>query len=1155
MSCTQLLEKNMKNELSRREFLARVSALGFGALVASTTTAWGLDAIANPLAVYPNRDWEKVYRDLWAYDSKYTFTCAPNDTHNCLLNAYVRQGVITRIGPSMKYGQATDLAGNSATHRWDPRVCQKGLALTRRFYGDRRVNQTMVRAGFKRWYDEGFPRGADGSPDKRYFQRARDEWVRMSHDEAAVIVAAALKNIAETYTGDEGKRRLTEQHYDEATIEATNGIGTQVMKFRGGMPLLGMTRVFGMYRFANGMALLDSKIRGVGPDQAVGGKGFDNYSWHTDLPPGHPMVTGQQTVEFDLNSVEQAKTVVVWGMNWITTKMPDAHWLTEARVKGTKIVVIACEYSATATKADEVVVVRPGTTPALALGFSNVILQEKLYDAEYVRQWTDMPILVRMDTLKYLKAAEVFGGVPAELKSTFIVREGEKEPPPAKQTIQNVIPEKLRLEWGDYVWWDAASNAPKALTRDEVGKNSKIGDAMLEGAVEVTLADGSKVKCHPVFDLVKEYAAHFDPQTVQEITWAPADAVQNLARHFAKEPGTTLFAVGMGPNQFFNSDNKDRDTFLLAALTGNIGKIGGNIGSYAGNYRVALFNGAPQYINENPFDIELDPAKPARPKQYWKAESAHYYNHEDHPLRVGNKLLTGKSHMPCPTKSLWFANANSILGNVKWHYNQVFNALPKIEMIAVNEWWWSTSCEWADVVFGVDSWAELKHPDMTASVTNPFLLVFPKTPIDRIFNTMGDIEVFALVSSKLADLTGDQRFNDYWKFVRENQTEVYLQRILDFSTNTKGYQFKDLHDKALDGIPALLNSRTTPKSVGYDQLTDSTPWFTKSGRLEFYREEDEFIEAGENLPVHREPVDSTFYEPNIIIAPPHEAMRPASPESYGVKRDDLTSENRCGRNVVYTWADAKKTAHPLIKDGYKFIFHTPKYRHGSHTTPIDTDMVAVLFGPFGDIYRRDKRAPFVTEGYVDINPADAQDIGVNDGDYVWIDADPEDRPFRGWQERKEEYEVARLMCRVRYYPGTPRGVTRMWFNMYAATPGSMKGQKARSDGLAKNESTNYQAMFRSGSHQSATRGWLKPTWMTDSLVRKGIFGQAIGKGFAPDIHCPTGAPRESFIKITKAEPGGIGGEGLWRPTQIGIRPRTESDAMKKYLAGGFLDKR
>jgi nitrate reductase / nitrite oxidoreductase, alpha subunit len=182
------------------------------------------------------------------------------------------------------------------------------------------------------------------------------------------------------------------------------------------------------------------------------------------------------------------------------------------------------------------------------------------------------------------------------------------------------------------------------------------------------------------------------------------------------------------------------------------------VGSYAGNYRTALFNGCPQYINENPFDIELDPAKPARVKQYWRAESAHYYNHEDHPLKVGNTLLTGSTHIPAPTKSMWFANANSILGNVKWHFNTVINVLPRIEMIAVNEWWWTASCEWADMVFGVDSWAELKHPDMTASVTNPFLVVFPRTPLKRVFNTMGDIEVQALVGEKLAKLTGDQRF-------------------------------------------------------------------------------------------------------------------------------------------------------------------------------------------------------------------------------------------------------------------------------------------------------------------------------------------------------------------------------------------------------------
>jgi nitrate reductase alpha subunit len=241
----------------------------------------------------------------------------------------------------------------------------------------------------------------------------------------------------------------------------------------------------------------------------------------------------------------------------------------------------------------------------------------------------------------------------------------------------------------------------------------------------------------------------------------------------------------------------------------------------------------------------------------------------------------------------------------------------------------------------------------------------------------------------------------------------------------------------------------------------------------------------------------------------------------------------------------------LLPAGYASIFHTPKYRHGSHTTPIDTDIMANFFGPFGDMYRRDKRSPHVGEAYVDINPQDARAMGVNDGDYVWVDGDPADNPFKGWQARPAEYHIARLLCRARYYPGTPKGVMRMWHNGYMATPGSVKGHETRPDGLAKNPETNYQAFFRYGSHQSLTRSWLRPTHQTQTLVTRRHFGHVLGTGFQADVHCVTGAPREAMCKVTKAEDGGIGGKGLWRPVTLGLRPTNESAAMKIYLAGAF----
>jgi nitrate reductase alpha subunit len=240
---------------------------------------------------------------------------------------------------------------------------------------------------------------------------------------------------------------------------------------------------------------------------------------------------------------------------------------------------------------------------------------------------------------------------------------------------------------------------------------------------------------------------------------------------------------------------------------------------------------------------------------------------------------------------------------------------------------------------------------------------------------------------------------------------------------------------------------------------------------------------------------------------------------------------------------------------FTHVYHTPKYRHGAHSTPVETDITAVWFGPFGDVYRRDKRSPAVTEGYVDINPLDAKALGVEDGDYVYIDADPSDRPYRNFKKGSEDYKVARLLLRARYYPGTPPGIARTWHNMYGASPGSVKAHESRPDGLAKNADTNYQSMYRYGSHQSATRAWLKPTLMTETLVHKGMFGQGMGKGFEPDIHCPVGAPRESFVKITKAEAGGMDGKGLWRPAAEGIRPTYESKAMKEYLKGGYTKRK
>ena len=75
------------------------------------------------------------------------------------------------------------------------------------------------------------------------------------------------------------------------------------------------------------------------------------------------------------------------------------------------------------------------------------------------------------------------------------------------------------------------------------------------------------------------------------------------------------------------------------------------------------------------------------------------------------------------------------------------------------------------------------------------------------------------------------------------------------------------------------------------------------------------------------------------------------------------------------------------------------------------------------MHRRDKRMPWVGEGYVDINPVDAKELGIEDGDYVWIDADPS-RPSRSAAGRTSP-RTTRCTAR-KCAPGTTGACSGAW---------------------------------------------------------------------------------------------------------------------------------
>ncbi|MBI4246289.1 MAG: molybdopterin-dependent oxidoreductase, partial [Candidatus Rokubacteria bacterium] len=156
------------------------------------------DPDQNPLAGPVSREWERVYRDQYAYDGTFDWVCSPNDTHACRVRAFVRNGIVTRLGNTYDYQTYADLYGNHATANWNPRQCAKGYTFHRVLYGPYRLKHPIVRKGWKAWADAGFPALNDELRSKYLFDsRGQDEFVQISWEDAFRDIAKALVAIAE----------------------------------------------------------------------------------------------------------------------------------------------------------------------------------------------------------------------------------------------------------------------------------------------------------------------------------------------------------------------------------------------------------------------------------------------------------------------------------------------------------------------------------------------------------------------------------------------------------------------------------------------------------------------------------------------------------------------------------------------------------------------------------------------------------------------------------------------------------------------------------------------------------------------------------------------------------------------------------------------
>jgi nitrate reductase alpha subunit len=75
---------------------------------------------------------------------------------------------------------------------------------------------------------------------------------------------------------------------------------------------------------------------------------------------------------------------------------------------------------------------------------------------------------------------------------------------------------------------------------------------------------------------------------------------------------------------------------------------------------------------------------------------------------------------------------------------------------------------------------------------------------------------------------------------------------------------------------------------------------------------------------------------------------------------------------------------------------------------------------------------------------------------------------------------------------------------------------------------------------------------TDTLFHKAKVSVSFIFGGEADNHAINTVPKETLVKISKAEPGGPDGAGIWVPATTGRTPAQEDENTQKYLAGGYV---
>ncbi|MEB6060686.1 nitrate reductase subunit alpha [Staphylococcus pseudoxylosus] len=550
-----------------------------------------------------SREWEKMYRERWSHDKVVRTTHGVNCTGSCSWKVFVKNGVITWENQQTDYPSCgPDLP------EFEPRGCPRGASFSWYEYSPLRIRYPYIRGKLWELWTEAL---------ETHQNNTIAAWASIVENEKK----------AKTYKQARGKGGLVRTNWKDVSKLISAQIIYTIKKY-GPDRLAGFTPIpaMSMLSYASGARFMS----------LLGGEMLSFYDWYADLPPASPQIWGEQTDVPESSDWYNAAYIMMWGSNVPLTRTPDAHFMTEVRYKGTKVVSVAPDYAENVKFADNWLAPHPGTDAAVAQAMTHVILQEHYvnkpndYFINYAKQYTDMPFVLMLDednnglkAGRFLRAQDLGQHTENGDWKPVIFDKLAKQLTVPNGTMGQRWEEgkqwNLKLENEEGKQIDPAMSFAEddyELKHIQFPFFNNEGNGIFERPIalqKVKLANGEEKYITTVFDLmtsqygVKRFnheleasgyddaASYYTPAWQEKITGVKQSVVTQVGREFAQNAidtkGRSMIIMGAGINHWFNSDTIYRSILNLVLLCGCQGVNGGGWAHYVGQEKCRPIEG------------------------------------------------------------------------------------------------------------------------------------------------------------------------------------------------------------------------------------------------------------------------------------------------------------------------------------------------------------------------------------------------------------------------------------------------------------------------------------------------------------------------------------------------------------------------------------